>query len=103
MTNKNEEIKFRCTAFEKSIIKQKAFQTGKTVSEYCRIQSINGKIVSKPKLTDEEKAFFRSLQVHNTNFARIANFIKNKAPELVVEIMEHLKKMKQLYSKFFPQ
>lgn len=103
MTNKSEEIKFRCTAFEKSIIKQKAFQTGKTVSEYCRIQSINGKIISKPKLSEEEKAFFRSLQVHNTNFARIANFIKNKAPELIPEIRLHLENMKKLYHKFFPQ
>jgi hypothetical protein len=76
MTNKVEEIKFRCTAFEKSVIRQKAFQTGKTVSEYCRIQAINGKIVSKPKLSEEEKEFFRTLKIHNTNFARIANLFK---------------------------
>jgi hypothetical protein len=103
MSNKNEEIKFRCTPFEKTIIKQKALQTGKNISEYCRIQSINGKIVSKPKLTEDEKVFFRSLQTHNTNFARIANYIKNKAPELVPAIALHLEEMKKLYHKFFPE
>jgi predicted house-cleaning NTP pyrophosphatase (Maf/HAM1 superfamily) len=103
MTNKSEEIKFRCTAFEKSVIRQKAFQTGKTVSEYCRIQSINGKIVSKPKLSDEEKEFFRTLKAHNTNFARIANLIKNHDQRFYGEIQEHLKNMKKLYSKFYPE
>jgi hypothetical protein len=103
MSNKNEEIKFRCTPFEKSIIKQKAFQTGKTVSEYCRIQSIRGKVVSKPKLTEEEKSFFRSLQTHNGNFTKIGNYIKNKAPELIPEIALHLENMKKLYTKFSPE
>ncbi|GHT14294.1 hypothetical protein FACS189426_20410 [Bacteroidia bacterium] len=103
MSNKDEEIKFRCTSFEKSIIKQKAFQTGKTVSEYCRIQSIRGKVVSKPKLTEEEKLFFRLLQTHNSNFTKIGNYIKNKAPELIPEIILHLENMKKLYTKFFPE
>jgi uncharacterized membrane protein YcgQ (UPF0703/DUF1980 family) len=102
MTNKIEEIKFRCTAFEKSIIKQKAFQTGRTVSEYCRTQSVSGKIISKPKFSDEEKEFFRTLKTHNTNFTRIANFIKNRDCNLTVAISEYLNRMKQLYSKFYP-
>jgi hypothetical protein len=103
MTNKVEEIKFRCTAFEKSIIRQKAFQTGRTVSEYCRAQSVSGKIISKPKFSDEEKEFFRTLKSHNTNFTRIANLIKNRDENLTAAINEHLSKMKQLYSKFYPE
>ncbi|GAB6394505.1 MAG: hypothetical protein MdMp024_0844 [Bacteroidales bacterium] len=103
MTNKSEEIKFRCTVFEKSVIRQKAFQTGKTVSEYCRTQSVNGKIVSQPKLSDEEKEFFITLKSHNINFARIANLIKNHDQSFYGEIQEHLKNMKKLYSKFYPE
>lgn len=103
MSNKVEEIKFRCTSFEKSIIKQKAHQTGRTISEYCRTQSVKGKIISKPKLTEDEKDFFRTLKTHNTNFTRIANLIKQKEPTLTIDIYDHLKKMKQLYSKFFPE
>jgi len=103
VSNKDEEIKFRCTPFEKSIIKQKAFQTGRTVSGYCRTQSVKGKIISKPKFTEEEKDFFRTLKTHNTNFARIANLIKQKYPKFTIAIFAHLENMKKLYTKFFPE
>ena len=103
MSNKVEEIKFRCSPFEKSIIKQKAHQTGRTVSEYCRAQSVNGKIVSKPNLTEEEKEFFRILKNHTGSFSSIANFIKTRNPNLHAEIYSHLNNMKKLYSKFFPE
>ena len=102
MSNKVEEIKFRCTPFEKSIIRQKARQTGRSVSEYCRTQSVKGKIISKPKFTEEEKEFFRTLKKHNTYFARITNLIKQKDPTLTIAVYAHLKNMKQLYTKFFP-
>jgi hypothetical protein len=102
MTNKVEEIKFRCTVFEKAIIKQKAFQTRRTVSEYCRAQSVSGKIISRPKFSDEEKEFFRTLKNHNTNFTRIANLIKNRDTSLATAINGNLSNMKQLYSKFYP-
>ena len=103
MSNKDEEIKFRCTPFEKSIIRQKAGLTGWTVSEYCRTQSVKGKIVSKPQFTKEEKEFFRTLKTHNVNFVRIANLIKQKDPTLTIEIYHHLENMKKLYTKFFPE
>ena len=90
MSNKVEEIKFRCSPFEKSIIKQKAQKTGRTVSEYCRTQSVTGKIVSKPNLSEEEKEFFKSLKSHNSNFTRIANLIKNRDENLLSEIYSHL-------------
>jgi hypothetical protein len=103
MSNKDEEIKFRCTPFEKSIIKQKAFQTGRTVSEYCRTQSVKGKIISKPKFTEEEKEFFRTLKTHNTNFTLIANLIRQKDPKFTIAIFLHLENMKKLYTKFFSE
>jgi len=103
MSNKDEEIKFRCTPFEKSIIRQKAWQTGRTVSEYCRTQSVRGKIISKPKFTEEEKEFFRTLKIHNTSFTRIASIIKNKDRGLTVAVYNHLENMKRLYAKFFPE
>ena len=103
MSNKIEEIKFRCSPFEKSIIKQKAHQTGRNISEYFRTQSVNGKIVSKPKFSEEEKEFFKTLKSHNTNFTRIANLIKNRDTNLLAEIYEHLNNMKKLYIKFFPE
>ena len=100
--NKDHIIKFRCTAFERSLIKQKAYQVGVKISEYCRSQVLKGKIISRPKLTEEEKIFFRSLKEHNTNFVRISNFFKNKDPQFYIAVFEHLMKIKSLYSRFFP-
>ncbi|GHU70601.1 hypothetical protein FACS189413_11160 [Bacteroidia bacterium] len=40
---------------------------------------------------------------HNSNFTKIGNYIKNKAPELIPEIALHLENMKKLYTKFFPE
>lgn len=100
--NKNHIIKFRCTAFERSLIKLKAYQVDVKISEYCRLQALKGKIVSRQKLTEEEKDFFRTLKEHNTNFVRISNLFKNKDPQLYLAIFEHLMKMKSLYSRFFP-
>jgi hypothetical protein len=34
--------------------------------------------------------FFKSLQIHNTNFTKIGNIIKNKEPNLIPAIALHL-------------
>ncbi|NDV67896.1 hypothetical protein [Dysgonomonas sp. 25] len=100
--NKDKVIKFRCTPFEQVLIKHKARHAGVKVSEYCRNQVIKGKVISRPRLSDEEKEFFRALVSHNMNFSRIANLIRSKSPELWMVIVEHVKAMKVLYNKFFP-
>lgn len=78
MTNKVKEIKFHCTAFEKSVIRQKVFQTGRTVSEYCRTQSVSDKIISKPKFSDEAKKRLQDIaykQFRNTNNKTAKDFV----------------------------
>ena len=56
---------------------------------------------SIPKLTPEEQKFFRALTLHNASFARIANLIKNRDPQLHHAIEEHLAVSKGLVSYFF--
>lgn len=46
---KEKNIKFRCSNAEKNTIKKRAVKSGKTVSEFCRIQALNGKIIAKPQ------------------------------------------------------
>ncbi len=98
---KTSLIKFRCSSAEKQIISALARKAGRKVSEYCREQALHGKILANPKLTPEEQKFFRALTLHNASFARIANLIKNRDPQLHHAIEEHLAVSKGLVSYFF--
>lgn len=98
---KTSLVKFRCSSAEKQIISALARKAGRKVSEYCREQALHGKILANPKLTPEEQKFFRALTLHNANFARIANLVKNRDPQLHHAIEEHLAVSKGLVSYFF--
>jgi 5-bromo-4-chloroindolyl phosphate hydrolysis protein len=98
---KNSYIKFRCTKSEKERIEGMAERSGVTLSEYCRQQCLNGRILANPKLSLTEISYFRALKEHNNALARIANLIRNKDPQLVVSIKDYLEQSRQLYNRFF--
>ncbi len=98
---KTSLIKFRCSSAEKQIISALARKAGRTLSEYCREQALHGKILAVPKLTPEEQKFFRALILHNANFTRIANLVRNRDPQLLHEIERHLTVSRELVSRFF--
>jgi len=72
-TAKNEVIKFRCTVFEKKVLKVKAKKSGLTLSEYCRKVAFQEKITER--LTDEQIDIYKMLVNYHTHFKRIICFI----------------------------
>ena len=78
-----------------------AQRSGTTVSEYCRQQSIAGRILAAPKLMPDEVSYFKALKEHNNGLARMANIIRNRDPKLCAEIAEYLEQSRDLYNRFF--
>ncbi len=98
-TIKKEIIKFRCTVFEKKVLKIKAKKSGLTLSEYCRKVAFQEKITER--LTDEQIDIYKMLMNYHNNFIRIGNMYHKKNPkltktviQLTEEIKMHLKKFK---------
>jgi len=98
---KNRYIKFRCSESEKERIEGMADRSGTTLSEYCRQQSLNGRILANQKLTPAEISYFRELKEHNNALARLSNYIRNKDPKLFAAIGEFLDQSRELYNRFF--
>ena len=98
---KEKYIKFRCTESEKERIQGVARRSGTTLSEYCRQQSLTGRILATPKLTSEDMSYFRALKEHNNGLARLSNIIRNKQPGLYAATAEYLDKSRELYNRFF--
>lgn len=74
-----------------------------SMSDFCRAKIFHGTVHQAPKLTPEEVEYFKNLHRFNTNFARIANFIKHKDPALSNEMRAFLGEFRRLFEKFFPQ
>jgi hypothetical protein len=94
---KTEFIKFRCTAFEKKLLKNRAKRCGLTLSEYFRRIAFDKKLTER--LTDEEITIYRALLKFHNNFKAIGNMYRKRNPHLTEkvywladEIKEHLKK-----------
>lgn len=95
-------IKFRCTHEEKMNIQRKACDSHRTISDFCRDKIFHDTVHQPPKLTLEEVEYFKTLHRFNSNFARIANLIKSRSPELADEVRSLLADFKHLFYKFFP-
>ncbi len=98
---KGRTIKFRCSESEKERIEGLAREAGTTTSEYCRQQSLTGRILANRELSPTEISYFRELKEHNNGLSRLGNIIRNRQPELVEAIAEYLGQSRQLYNRFF--
>jgi len=99
-TVKNEIIKFRCTIYEKKVLKVKAKKSGLTLSEYCRKVAFEEKITER--LTDEQIDIYKMLVSYHNNFKSIGNMFNKRNPELTKTVIQladeikiHLKKFEQ--------
>ncbi len=96
---KSEIIKFRCSIYEKKLLKVKAATCGLTLSEYFRKVAFEQKLIER--LTDEEIEIYKMLIQYHNNFKYIGNMFKKRHPKLTVMVYElandikrHLKKFK---------
>lgn len=96
---KNQKIEFRCTLFEKKLLKVKAKKAGLTLSEFCR-KSANDKVISE-RLTEDQITVYKMLIQYHNSFKSIGNMFKNKHPGLYKKVFQtadeikiHLKNFK---------
>lgn len=95
---KNQKIEFRCTLFEKKLLKVKAKKAGLSLSEFCR-KSANDKIIIE-RLTEEQIAIYKMLITHHNNFKSIGNLIKNKHPDLYQKVFQTADEIKKHLQNF---
>jgi hypothetical protein len=97
---KSDLVKFRCSVYEKKLLKVKAKTSGLTLSEYIR-RSIFEKEITE-RFTEEHIELYKMLIKYHNNFKSIGNMYKKRNPKLTEtvyglanEIKNHLKKFQE--------
>ena len=93
-------VKFRCSIYEKKLLKVKAKRSGLTLSEYIRRSLFEQEITER--FTEEHMELYKMLIKYHNNFKSIGNMFKKRNPKLMQtvydladEIKTHLKKFQQ--------
>nr|WP_298924623.1 mobilization protein MbpA [uncultured Allomuricauda sp.] len=81
---KREFIQFRCSIYEKKMLKLKAKKAGLSLSEYCRSAALENRIIER--LTSEQLEHYAMLVTYKNNFTRIGNMFKKRNPKLAKEV-----------------
>jgi len=81
---KREFIQFRCSIYEKKMLKLKAKKAGLSLSEYCRSSAFGHNIIER--LTPEQLERYSMLVKYKNNFKRISNMFKKRNPALSKEV-----------------
>lgn len=81
---KSELVKFRCTIYEKKLLKIKAKHSGITISDYCRRAVFEKEI--KERLSDDHIEIYKTLLKFHNNFKSIGNMFRRKDPKLTKEV-----------------
>lgn len=94
---KIEIVKFRCTLYEKKLLKIKALRAGLSLSEFFRRAAFDQTI--KERFTEEHIELYKMLLKYHNNFKSIGNMYRARNPkldravsELAKEIKEHLQR-----------
>ncbi|MAU15696.1 MAG: hypothetical protein CMH46_09175 [Muricauda sp.] len=97
---KREFVQFRCSVYEKKLLKVKAKKSGLSISEYCRRAAFDDRIIER--LTEDQIEAYKLLVNYQNNFKRIGNMFRKRNPrlseeayQLAKEIREHLLKFKR--------
>ena len=81
---KRTYIKFRCSIYEKKLLRKRAERTGLSLSEYCRSSAFGNTVIER--LTEEQLALYKMLVKYKSNFTRIGNMFKKHNPRLASEV-----------------
>ena len=94
---KSEFIKFRCTIYEKKMLRVKAKKCHLSLSEYLRRIAFEYKITAR--LTEEQIDLYKMLIRYHNNFKSIGNMFRQRNPkltetvyQLAADIKNHLKR-----------
>ncbi len=81
---KRTYIKFRCSIYEKKLLKKRAERAGISLSEYCRSSAFGNSIIER--LTEEQLTHYKMLVKYKNNFTSIRNMFKKHNPKLASEV-----------------
>lgn len=95
---KNKKIEFRCSLYEKKLLKVKAKKAGLSLSEFCR-KSAFDKSISE-RLTEEQIENYKMLIKYHNSFKSIGNLIKTKHPELYQKVFQTADEIKNHLQNF---
>ena len=83
---KNEFVQFRCSIYEKKLLRVKADRSGLSISEYCRRAAFDDRIIER--LTQEQIEIYKMLSRYETNFKLIGNMFRKRNPKLADEVVQ---------------
>jgi len=97
---KKEFIQFRCSIYEKKLLKVKADKSGLSLSEFCRRAAFDVKIVER--FSEEQITVYKMLSKYQYNFKLIGNMFRKRnsrlsdeVTQLSNEIRQHLLSLKK--------
>lgn len=79
-------MQFRCSIYEKKLLKVKADKSGLSISEYCRRAAFDDRIIER--LTKEQIDMYKMLTKYELNFKRIGNMFRKRNPKLADEVVQ---------------
>ncbi|WP_209403530.1 mobilization protein MbpA [Pseudozobellia sp. WGM2] len=83
---KKEFVQFRCSIYEKKLLRVKADRSGLSISEYCRRAAFDDRIIER--LTKEQIEMYKMLTKYEINFKRIGNMYRKRNPKLADEVVQ---------------
>ncbi|WP_338357454.1 mobilization protein MbpA [Yeosuana marina] len=95
---KGDLVKFRCSIYEKKLLKVKVKRSGLTLSEYIRRSLFEMEITER--FTDEHIELYKMLIKYHNNFKSIGNMFKKRNPKLTQEVHDLANDIKAHLKKF---
>lgn len=83
---KKEFVQFRCSIYEKKLLRVKADRSGLSISEYCRRAAFDDRIIER--LSQEQIEMYKMLSRYETNFKLIGNMFRKRNPKLADEVVQ---------------
>ena len=95
---KGDLVKFRCSVYEKKLLKVKAKSCGLTLSEYIRRSLFEKEITER--FTDEHIELYKMLIKYHNNFKSIGNMYRKRNPKLTETVYDLANQIKTHLKKF---
>ncbi len=90
---KKEFVQFRCSIYEKKLLRVKAKKSGLSISEYCRRAAFGDRIIER--LSEEHIEIYKMLSKYQNNFKLIGNMFRKRNPKLADEVVKLANEIRQ--------
>ncbi|MFS4448696.1 mobilization protein MbpA [Maribacter sp. 2307UL18-2] len=90
---KKEFVQFRCSVYEKKLLRIKAKKSGLSISEYCRRAAFGNRIIER--LSEKHIEIYKMLSKYQNNFKLIGNMFRKRNPELADEVVKLANEIRQ--------